>query len=47
MLKDIDGEVIAERVWHGSQTVDHDAGLVPATEKGGWWQFIGVFVTNG
>lgn len=40
MIKDINGEIVAERVWHGSRSATQEAILVPASEKGGWWQFI-------
>jgi hypothetical protein len=40
MLKDVDGEFVATQVWHGSQSIEQGATLLPASEIGGWWQFI-------
>ncbi|TLX16879.1 hypothetical protein [Rhizobium sp. MHM7A] len=40
MFKDVDGEAVAIRVWHGTQNADQATTLLPACEKGGWWQFI-------
>ena len=40
MLRDINGEFIAEQVWHGGQDIEPGAKLLPASDKGGWWQLI-------
>lgn len=40
MIKDVDGEAVAIQVCHGTQNSDQATTLLPACEKGGWWQFI-------
>jgi hypothetical protein len=40
VVKDVDGEMVSNQVWHGSQSAEQATTLLPACEMGGWWQRI-------